>query len=977
MSKSRKDDHLQEAIELINGAKLSEGEPRAKLLNEVREIVIEKAGGDAAIPATLPSIVDFRADRNQNVRKAVAGLIDDMIGKRPDQFVFVIAALIELSNDDAVLVKKRAMISATNVLRHALQIIAKQKDNDLAVAVGMLAQLRSVVLAHLDSPNEGVRHQAIKFAEVVLLLFSDAGTKQATFNLSDVPVNHPFLNRAALIDESTEILARLKSLCTTNSAGTLGMLANSLANVAKQRPNLVQDILPALLSLPKAIDAIDGALGKSVHHTLKTALLTLMKNSMDVGVIQALDAVLTDMGAIEQVTNTKKALVKAYPHLRQYLLAPQRKRPLQESTAPESKRPSTATSSAPSSVSLDMLLSVSRLPDDDVVDMVLKFYGNAPISAASSLTELQPMLSNLLGEQVAVSFPGRRRDPRVRSGAAASAVVDVAMPDVKAPMLKVELPQFQPKTMSMHECQSTIELCFHRILETEDAAAASGASRLRAQMLIRLVSVQDLNGGMSVSLRAHILDDVVSRVGIAQEWLMHELTNAIRGNDLTRYNQLTELLVTAAVQQKHFAEYILLAVPVITDAVLTALMTLIRAKETCRKGLLAAKDIVLLVPPACESVLHLLLTCTHDDDDDLRSLSIRLIGNVLYPQERLVGPIESFATAQLDALLENTELSEEDAGRHMVLYVGLCTKQFRLMQGLMERYTRLSVNAKRALHKQASELVQSIPDAQARFAELATAVPVGSEQLLSHCLHLLTDTQSATPQLVSAAYKLYRERKDARLVIPIVAGLAKPDVIRVLPDIVALPSSMMKLALQRLSSPQSQILPSDVMIALHLIDTSSERPPIKAVIEATTVCFENTAVFTQEVLAVALQQMVDMSPVPPLFVRSLMQTLTTYPQLMQFIMSILSKLVTQKQVWLDSVLWNGFLRCCQKCVPHSYEVLLQLQPAQLEEFVGMYPKLRGALLNFALQRRTPNSLIAVLRKPAAVTVAPLEALAAN
>jgi len=62
-----------------------------------------------------------------------------------------------------------------------------------------------------------------------------------------------------------------------NTPGTIGVLAGSLANLARQRPAKTQSILPALLGLREQIESLDGAQAKSTLHTLKTALLTLMK----------------------------------------------------------------------------------------------------------------------------------------------------------------------------------------------------------------------------------------------------------------------------------------------------------------------------------------------------------------------------------------------------------------------------------------------------------------------------------------------------------------------------------------------------------------------------------------------------------------------------------------------------------------------------------------------------------------------------
>ena len=81
------------------------------------------------------------------------------------------------------------------------------------------------------------------------------------------------------------------------------------------------------------------------------------------------------------------------------------------------------------------------------------------------------------------------------------------------------------------------------------------------------------------------------------------------------------------------------------------------------------------------------------------------------------------------------------------------------------------------------------------------------------------------------------------------------------------------------------------MIALHTLDFPSDESLMKAVIKgkqgpcfvcgtyicvffvpkATNLCFGEKAVYTQEVLAVVLQQLLDHTPVPTLFMRTVRQ----------------------------------------------------------------------------------------------------------
>ncbi|MCD9561209.1 hypothetical protein HAX54_020209, partial [Datura stramonium] len=74
-----------------------------------------------------------------------------------------------------------------------------------------------------------------------------------------------------------------------------------------------------------------------------------------------------------------------------------------------------------------------------------------------------------------------------------------------------------------------------------------------------------------------------------------------------------------------------------------------------------------------------------------------------------------------------------------------------------------------------------------------------------------------------------------------------------------------------------------------------------------------------------------------------------------FVMEILSKLVI-RQVWRMPKLWVGFLKCVSQTQPHSFPVLLQLPPPQLESALNKYANLRSPLVAFANQPNVKASL---------------------
>ena len=59
-------------------------------------------------------------------------------------------------------------------------------------------------------------------------------------------------------------------------------------------------------------------------------------------------------------------------------------------------------------------------------------------------------------------------------------------------------------------------------------------------------------------------------------------------------------------------------------------------------------------------------------------------------------------------------------------------------------------------------------------------------------------------------------------------------------------------------------------------------------------CFQERSLFTQEVLAVVMQQLIEVVPLPTLFMRTVIQSLSMYPKLLGFILNILQRLITKQ-----------------------------------------------------------------------------------
>lgn len=116
--------------------------------------------------------------------------------------------------------------------------------------------------------------------------------------------------------------------------------------------------------------------------------------------------------------------------------------------------------------------------------------------------------------------------------------------------------------------------------------------------------------------------------------------------------------------------------------------------------------------------------------------------------------------------------------------------------------------------------------------------------------------------------------------------------------------------------------------------------------EAIGICFSMTTVFRSDVLANAMSRIADLPTIPLIFVRTIIQVVTTYKSLAPFIANhILPKLVTKK-IWEIPQLWDGFIMLAKRIAPASFGALLQLPKEQLKEVVEKQPGLKSGLKGF-------------------------------
>eukprot|EP00850_Spirogloea_muscicola_P022823 SM000313S11973 [mRNA] locus=s313:2624:10167:- [translate_table: standard] len=391
--------------------------------------------------------------------------------------------------------------------------------------------------------------------------------------------------------------------------------------------------------------------------------------------------------------------------------------------------------------------------------------------------------------------------------------------------------------------------------------------------------------------------------------------------------------------------------------------------ERTMQGLSTLWALLLHRPSLRKSCLALALQCTTHQQEEVRTVAIRLVANRLHPLSYLTEDIEGYATkglllaaqppAEIRDGLEAMEAEEDvngtaeerrrrsaepasassaaaEALRHMSLFLALCSRKHLLLGKLFQAYAVADKPARVVVNRQVPQLMRSIGPQSPDLLEHISSTPPECKLLLLKILHSLSEAAPLSPDIIARILELYRSKlKDSEILIPILPSLLRDQVMPIFPRLLDLPLEKFQIALAR----------------------------ILQVVDAITACLQQRSIFTQPVLAKALNQLVENTPLPVLLLRTIIQALAAHPPLMRFVMELLSKLVN-RQIWkMAKQLWVGFLKCAEQSQPHSFTVLLQLPSVQLEEALKAYPDLRAPLAAHAAQ---PSIFNSIPRRPPAV-----------
>ncbi|CAH0400259.1 unnamed protein product [Chilo suppressalis] len=511
----------------------------------------------------------------------------------------------------------------------------------------------------------------------------------------------------------------------------------------------------------------------------------------------------------------------------------------------------------------------------------------------------------------------------------------------------------------------------NRILKAEKESAIGGVSQIRSKFITIFAS--SYTPEIRELVLNYILEDPLGRNELALSWLYEEyafmqgfnrhpvtLQPKLHEKHDQNYNQLLCALITQICERGEpiveNARDILLRkiyseAPVVTEEAVDYLKHLVTEEKVAFLALDILEELCLMRPPRAHKYVASLVCHVLNENEEIRDTTTKSILKIYKEGTDSVRKvIEKHANLYLGFISLSSPPQELFNTRHMMrvpwndelfkLCLNLVMALFPLNEELILEVGRVygcaGSDAKRVVLRCIEAPVRAVIDPAPQqlravidpapqqlrpaFRTLLQHCPRGAETLLTRLVHIFTERAPPSEELVSRVRELYATRvSDVRFLIPVLTGLSKKEILAALPKLIKLNPVVVKEVFNKLlglqnPNEESPISPVELMIALHLIDPSTA--DLKYIIKATALCFGEKNTYTQDVLSAVLQRLAEEQEIPVLMLRTVLQALTLYPALAPLVLNVLQLLI-DKEVWLNKVAWEGWVKCCERLLPSS------------------------------------------------------------
>lgn len=439
-----------------------------------------------------------------------------------------------------------------------------------------------------------------------------------------------------------------------------------------------------------------------------------------------------------------------------------------------------------------------------------------------------------------------------------------------------------------------------------------------------------------------------------------------------RYTRIVEISLEKLANSEHLPNLIL-DLPELVDAVFVFLDHRVKTSRSPDLYLNALKNLTVSRPPYRSKGLQLMLDFTKDENDLLQSkLLMRLKELMSLPT--LAKSIVNYAQHQLEGLLEDPDVIKREeelkqmaeAGsdvkpadhpltpiqvnaivkKYLYLYLGLYSERPELLEGAVNVYSRLNAEELRAgISRSIMFRVKTVGIDHPTLIETIVRHPKNTDKLALELCEANGPTQALTHAVMAA---VTADELDSRFVACVFPGLSKEEAYAVFPKLLTLPQP----TLRRITSatlarpPGFPFTPEELLVQLHVSKGPSGAESLKEAAMWIGMMFDDPsqALLKTDVLFPALVAVVQTSPLPILFFRTLLLAIGNLKAMETYAINLLGRPeVMSQSVWSDPRHRQGFANCCEKLLPLSVPLVLNIPLDRFEMILTMKPSIKDAI----------------------------------
>lgn len=212
------------------------------------------------------------------------------------------------------------------------------------------------------------------------------------------------------------------------------------------------------------------------------------------------------------------------------------------------------------------------------------------------------------------------------------------------------------------------------------------------------------------------------------------------------------------------------------------------------------------------------------------------------------------------------------------------------------------------------------------------------------------EKEAAEPSLLDTP-----DEEDFKLVLPLLGGLSGQVVERSLPRIISLYAeqpSELKVHLDRITKARPPpMTKAALLVALHRLDFEAHGLKAKSVLDAISVCLNNKADYSGEVVKEALKTMLADDVPPHALMRTAILSAQSFSEVKRFVLSDVMPQLVRKRVWVTAPkLWDGVVYGAKNLAAAGFKnseltlrALLGVPVAQLKGLLRVAPTVKAAM----------------------------------